>query len=228
MIAVVAAVIVCSIVAYNYSVEQTRQKGLEFGMELERIQDDVRELQETFYSTKVQWEEGDVSDEGLSAFYDNHVLEFGNVISGYDSLEPPEIFDGSVQLLKLSSQAQLESDLAFIEWMRTEDEQSKERSDALLQDALEYEMLGLVEFYSAKTGTLTYDDPDETFTPPRTDIIRKVDTVTEHMLAMCDEKLGVDMDTGDPDGSVSGMVSQEWSDCVAEAEEWRKTHMPQG
>jgi hypothetical protein len=36
--------------------------------------------------------------------------------------------------------------------MRTGDESFKVRSDSQYQQALEYEMIGLVEYYSAKTG----------------------------------------------------------------------------
>jgi hypothetical protein len=36
--------------------------------------------------------------------------------------------------------------------MKTGDESFKVRSDSQYQEALEYEMSGLVEYYSAKTG----------------------------------------------------------------------------
>jgi len=151
-IAVIAIAIVAGIIFYNYSAEQTRQKGFVFGTELEKIQNDVKDLQTQFYSKKAQWEEGSISQEELFQFYEKHVEEFEKIILRYDSLVPPESFESAVDLLKLSSETQLDSDKQYIEWMRTGDDSFKVRSDSQYQQALEYEMNGLVEYYSAKTG----------------------------------------------------------------------------
>lgn len=151
-IAVIAIAIVAGIIFYNYSAEQTRQKGFVFGTELEKIQNDVKDLQTQFYSKKAQWEEGSISQEELFQFYEKHVEEFEKIILRYDSLVPPESFESAVDLLKLSSETQLDSDRQYIEWMRTGDDSFKVRSDSQYQQALEYEMNGLVEYYSAKTG----------------------------------------------------------------------------
>jgi len=152
VILVVVAVIITGIVSYNYSAEQTRQKGFTFGNELEKIQTDVKDLQNQFYSEKAQWEEGSITKDELFQYYEKHVVEFEEIISKYDNLVPPEAFESAVDLLKLSSQTLLDSDKQYIEWMRTGDEAFKVRSDSQYQQALEYEMIGLVEYYSAKTG----------------------------------------------------------------------------
>ncbi len=152
IILAVAVVIIAGIVSYNYSAEQTKQKGFAFGNELEEIQTDVKDLQTQFYSKKAQWEEGTITREELFHHYKKHVEEFEEIISKYDKLVAPESFQSAVDLLKLSSQTQLDSDKQYIEWMRTGDESFKVRSDTQYQQALEYEMTGLVEFYSAKTG----------------------------------------------------------------------------
>ena len=157
ILAVIAAVIIIGIIVYNYSAEQTRQKGFVFGVELEKIQDDVKELQTQFYSKKTQWEEGSISKDELFQFYEKHVKEFEKIIARYDNLGAPESFQSAVDLLKLSSESQLEGDKQFIEWIRTGDDSYKVRSDTQIQQSLEYEMTGLVEYYSAKTGI----DPED-------------------------------------------------------------------
>ena len=151
ILAVVVAII-AGIVSYNYSADQTRQKGFAFGNELEQIQTDVKDLQNLFYSKKAQWEEGTISKDELFEHYEKHVKEFEEIISQYDKLEAPESFQSAVDLLKLSSQTQLDSDKQYIDWMKTGDDSFKVRSDSTYQQALEYEMTGLVEYYSAKTG----------------------------------------------------------------------------
>ena len=151
ILAVVVAII-AGIVSYNYSADQTRQKGFAFGNELEQIQTDVKDLQTLFYSKKAQWEEGAISKDELFKHYEKHVDEFEEIISQYDKLKAPESFQSAVDLLKLSSQTQLDSDKQYIEWMKTGDDSFKVRSDSQYQQALEYEMTGLVEYYSAKTG----------------------------------------------------------------------------
>lgn len=151
-IAIIATAIVAGIILYNYSAEQTRQKGFVFGNDLEKIQDDVKDLQTQFYSKKAQWEEGSITKDELFQFYEKHVEEFEKIILQYDNLVPPETFKPAVDLLKLSSETQLDSDKQYIEWMKTGDESYKVRSDSQYQQSLEYEMTGLVEYYSAKTG----------------------------------------------------------------------------
>jgi len=148
---VVIAIIV-GIVSYNYSAEQTRQKGFVFGNDLEKIQTDVKDLQTKFYSKQEQWEEETITRDELFEYYEKHVENFEKIITRYDDLDTPESFQSAVDLLKLSSQTQLDSDIQYIEWMKTGDDSYKVRSDSQYQQALEYEMTGLVKYYSAKTG----------------------------------------------------------------------------
>ena len=152
IILVIVVAIISGIISYNYSAEQTKQKGFQFGTNLEKIQTEVKELQTQFYSKKTQLEEGGITEEELFEHYEKHVKDFKVTLSQYDTLVAPESFQSAVDLLKLSSQTQLDSDLQYIEWMKTGDESFKIRSDSQYQQALEYEMSGLLEYYSAKTG----------------------------------------------------------------------------
>jgi hypothetical protein len=152
VILVVVVAIVAGIVIYNYSAEQTRQKGFVFGSNLEKIQNEVKDLQTEFYSKKTEWEEGTITKEELFTHYEHHIKKFEEIIDEYDKLVPPESFKPAAELLKLSSETQLDSDKQFIQWVKTGDDSFKIRSDSQFQQALEYEMSGLVEYYSAKTG----------------------------------------------------------------------------
>ena len=220
IIAAVAISIIGAIGAYNYSVDQTKQKGLQFGIELEQIQNDVKDIQTKFYSEKTRWEEGDITKEELFEFYDKHLEEFKKIINRYDGLTPPELFKSSVELLKLSSETQLESDSQYIEWIKTGDEAAKVRSDTQIQESLEYEMLGLVEFYSAKTGVKNYDEPEK-FEPPQTGLKQKVIQVSENMKNQCDEKFRNELGGFDSDE-----IEIEWFNCFNEAEKWKNEHLP--
>ena len=214
-IAGIAIAIIGSIAAYSYSAEQTRQKGLQFGIEMERIQEEVRQLQAEFYSEKIRWEEGGITRDGLLEFYESHTERFGEVIAMYDATRPPELFRSSVELLKISSETQLQSDLQFIEWVRTGDASAKVRSDALFQEAVNYEMQGLVEFYAAKTGVKTYDEPGQ-FEAPRNDMTGAAVQVSERMKERCGAEFRNEAGGFDSDGAEAG-----WNECVAEAERWK-------
>ena len=220
IIATVAILIIGSIGAYNYSVDQTKQKGLQFGIELEQIQNDVKELQTKFYSEKTRWEEGDISKEQLMQYYEEHLDEFEEIISRYDELTPPEMFKSSVELLKISSETQLESDSEFIEWIKTGDESAKIRSDSQFQESLEYEMSGLVEFYSAKTGIKNYDEPEK-FEAPQTGLTQKVIQVAENMKSQCDREFKNESDEFDSDE-----IEVDWFNCINEAKKWKIDHLP--
>jgi len=212
--------IIGSIAAYNYSVEQTKQKGLQFGIELDQIQEDVSQLQIKFYSEKTRWEEGDISKEELLKFYEEHLIEFEELISRYDELAPPELFKSSVELLKISSETQLESDSQFIEWMETGDESAKIRSDTQFQEALEYEMLGLVEFYSAKTGVKNYVE-SEKFEAPQMGLTQKVIQISENMKSQCDKEFRNELGEFGSD-----KIEIDWFNCINEAKKWKVEHLP--
>jgi len=152
IIASVAIIIIGAIAGYNYSVDQTKQKGLRFGNELQQIQEEVKQLQTEFNSKVIQWKEGDLSQEELSEYSKTHVEKLQNVILKYDGLIPPKQFAPSVELFKLSTQTQLDSDKEFIEWIKTNDTSHKIRSDSLIQESFEYEMTALGEFNAAKAG----------------------------------------------------------------------------
>ncbi|NNM02320.1 MAG: hypothetical protein HKP26_01965 [Nitrosopumilus sp.] len=220
IIGIIAVLIIGGIAAYSFSIDQTKQKGLQFGIELEQIQEDVKELQTKFYSEKTKWEEGDITKEELLEFYQKHLQDFEVIISKYDELSPPEIFEGSVDLLKLSSQAQLDSDSEFIKWIETGDESAKVRSDTQIQESLEYEMLGLVEFYSAKTGVKNYDEPEK-FEAPQTGLTQKVIQISENMKNQCDEEFRNELGEFD-----SEQTEIEWFNCTNEAKKWKIEHLP--
>ena len=152
IIVTIAVIIIGAIAGYNYSVEQTKQKGLRFGNELQQIQEEIKQLQTEFNSKITQWEEGDLSQQELSEYSKNHIEKLQKVILKYDDLIPPKQFAPSVELFKLSTQAQLDSDKEFIEWVKTSDDSHNIRSDSLLQESFEYEMMALGEFNAAKSG----------------------------------------------------------------------------
>ena len=216
----VAIVIISSIIAYNYSTDITKQKGLQFGNELSQIENELSDIQGQFYSEKTKWNEGDVSKEELIEFYKNHVNDFREIILKYDELSPPELFESSVALLKISAETQLESDLQFIQWIKTGDESAKIRSDALIQEAYEYQNLGLVEFQTAKVGIKHYVG-GEKFEEPQGVSPQKVVQVAEKMKDQCDDQFR--NGSGEFD---SNQIEIEWFNCNNKAKEWKIEHMP--
>ncbi len=220
IIGIILISIIGAIIIYNYTFEQTKQKGLQFGTELEQIQEEVKELQIKFYSEKVRWEEGDITKEELTKFYEIHEKEFEKTISKYDELSPPDLFKSSVDLLKISSTTQLESDLEFIKWIKTGDQSAKVRSDTQFQESLEYEMLGLVEFYSAKTGIKNYDEPEK-FNAPQSGLTQRVIQISENMKNQCDVEFKNESDEFDSDE-----IEVEWFNCNNKAQKWKIEHLP--
>jgi hypothetical protein len=220
IILAIAILIIGSIIAYNYSTDITKQKGLQFGNELSQIESSISDIQGKFYSEKTKWIEGDISKEELLKFYEMHVNNFRETISKYDGLTPPELFQSSVALLKISAETQLESDLQFIEWVKTGDESAKIRSDTLFQESYEYQNLGLVEFQTAKIGIKHYVG-GEKFEEPQGVSPQKVVQVSEKMKEKCNEQFK--NESGEFD---SNEIEIEWFNCNNKAEEWKIDHLP--
>ena len=219
-IATIAILIIGAIIAYNYSADQTKQKGFQFGNELAQIQQEVAELQTKFYSEKIKWDEGDITKEELLNYYEKHITEFKKVISKYNELSTPELFESSVELFKISSETQLESDIEYIKWIATGDESAKVRSDTQIQEAYEYENLGLVEFQLAKAGIVNFDEAGK-FTPTDNVLKQKVIKISENMKNKCDIEFKNSLGEFDSDG-----IEIEWFNCFNEAEKWKKDHLP--
>jgi len=216
----IAITIIGVIIAYNYSIDTTKQKGLQFGNELSQIENNISDIQGKFYSEKTKWIEGDISKEELLKFYEMHVNNFRETISKYDELTPPDVFQSSVALLKISAETQLESDLQFIEWVKTGDESAKIRSDTLFQESYEYQNLGLVEFQTAKIGIKHYVG-GEKFEEPQGVSPQKVVQVSEKMKEKCNEQFK--NESGEFD---SNEIEIEWFNCNNKAEEWKIDHLP--
>ena len=151
-IGVIAAVIIGGIIGYNYYIDQIKVKGFNFGNELQQIQDDVTKLQNDFSSKTIQFEEGDLTKEEFLEFSNNHVSKMEKIIPRYDELIPPEPFLSSVELFKLSTESQLESDRQFIKWLETGDDSHMIRSDSLIQESFQYELAALSEYKAAQQG----------------------------------------------------------------------------
>ncbi|MFB5624459.1 MAG: hypothetical protein ACE5RP_06060 [Nitrosopumilus sp.] len=219
-IATIGIIIIIAIVAYNYSAEQTKQRGFQFGNELAQIQQDVAELQTKFYSEKIKWDEGDITKEELLKYYEKHVEDFEKIISRYDQLSTPKLFESSVELFKISSETQLKSDIEYIRWISTGDESAKVRSDTQIQEAYEYENLGLIEFQLAKAGIVEFNEEDK-FSPPDNVLKQKVIQISENMKNKCDAEFKNEMNEFDSDE-----IEVEWFNCFNDAEKWKKDHLP--
>lgn len=219
-IVVIVILIIGGIIGYNYSADQTKQKGFQFGNELAQIQQDVTELQIKFYSEKTKWDEGDISRAELLKYYEEHLSEFEQIISRYDKLIPPELFKSSVELFKISSETQLESDVEFIKWITTGDESAKIRSDTQIQEAYEYENLALAEFQSAKKGIKNYDE-SEKFSAPQQGVKQKVIQISENMKNECELEFKNELGEFD-----SKEIEIQWFNCFNEAEKWKNEHLP--
>ena len=137
---------------YFYSAEQGQMRGLEFGNELQTVQEELKVEQADFYSKVSMWEENSVSKEEILKISDVHIVRMNEIIAKYADLQIPDTFSGAVKLFKLSTESQLESDIHLINWIEFGDESGKIRSDELLQQSFEYELAALTSFNEAKKG----------------------------------------------------------------------------
>ena len=152
ILGIIAIVVIGFVIAYYYSAEQTRIRGFTFGNNLQRIQDDLKKIQTDFQSEITVLENGDISKDEFLEYSDAHISKMEELVSRYDALDPPEVFSSSVELFKLSTQSQLESDKEIIRWIQSGDMDAKIRSDSLMEESFGYEMAALAKFNAIKAG----------------------------------------------------------------------------
>jgi hypothetical protein len=147
---VIGIIIISTVIFFVYSNDQAKLRGQMFGNELKGIQDDLKTLTHSLDSKISMYKEGDLSHNDFLDFAQKHEDDMLKIIKRYDTLQIPSGFDSAVELFKLSSETQLESDRQIIEWVRTGNEAAHIRSDALLQESFEYEMAALAEYKLAQ------------------------------------------------------------------------------
>ena len=142
----VGVIIIGMSIFFVYSSEQAKMRGQAFGKAIEFLQEDLRKQTHMFDSKVSMFKRGDIGNDEFLEFAKNHKNEMEKIVLRYDNLQIPKPFMPSMELFKLSAEAQLESDKHMIEWIRTGDDSAHVRSDSLLQQSFEYEQAALYEF----------------------------------------------------------------------------------
>ena len=151
-VVVIGIILVGASIFYFYSAEQAQIRGLNFGNELQYIQDELKNEQSEFYSKVTMWKEESISKEQIMNYANKHLVKMNDIIAKYAELQMPDVFSGSVKLFKLSTETQLESDKHLINWIKNGDKTEKKRAEELLQASFEYEMVALSSFEKAKSN----------------------------------------------------------------------------
>jgi hypothetical protein len=150
--AIIGGVIVVAItILVNYYLDQSKISGQKFGDDLAQIQTDLKNETLSFDSQLKQYNGGQLSKDVMLKITDNHTTNLEKILSRYDQLKAPDTFGPSLQLFKLSSQKELESDQNLRMWIATGDNSTRAKSDQLLQQAFQYEMNALQSYNDAKS-----------------------------------------------------------------------------
>ena len=137
----------------NYNLDQAKISGQSFGDSLAQIQNDLKNETADYDSKILQYQNGKITKQDLLQISDTHIAVLNDTLSKYNNLKPPEPFAPSLELFKLSTQAQFDSDKLLKEWIQTGDNSTKVRSDQLLGQSFYYETRALDSFNKAKTNS---------------------------------------------------------------------------
>jgi hypothetical protein len=143
--------IIVSVIFIDYYLQQTQNAGQRFGDQLSQIQLDLKNETQNLDTHLTQYKAGQISKDQMLSITDNHIVAMQNILPRYDQLKAPELFAPSLQLFKLSTETQIESDNALREWVVTGDNATYAKSDQLLQQSYQYEMNALNSYETAKS-----------------------------------------------------------------------------
>lgn len=153
-IAIAAGVVIIAVViGVSYNLDQANLKGQKFGNDLAIIQSDLKNETALFDSQLTMYEKGQMSRSAMLNLTDGHIARMQDILARYDSLSPPEPFVSSLQLFRMSTQTQIESDKVLRDWVITGDNATRAKSDQLLQESFQYELNALQSFNNAKSGS---------------------------------------------------------------------------
>jgi hypothetical protein len=148
---ITGVIIVAGVIAFNYNLDQARLTGQKFGDDLSLIQSDLKNETQGFDTQLSSYKNGQLSKQQMLNITEHHIGKMQNFLIRYDSLRAPDAFAPSLQLFRLSTQTQLESDKLLREWIQTGSNATRAKSDDLLQQSFQYEMNALQSFKNAKS-----------------------------------------------------------------------------
>ncbi len=153
MAIVAGAIIIGLVIMFNYNLDQAKISGQRFGDSLAQIQNDLKNETADYDAKIIQYQNGNITKQDILQISNTHIAVLSDMLSKYNKLKPPEPFAPSLELFKLSTQAQLDSDKLLKEWIQIGDNSTKVRSDQLLGQAFYYETRALDSFNKAKTNS---------------------------------------------------------------------------
>ncbi len=149
---IIGIVIIVAAIAVSYNLDQSNLKGQRFGDNLALIQSDLNNETKRFDANLTMYEKGQISKNQMLNITVAHLTKMQSILTRYDSLNPPEPFIASLQLFRLSTQSQIDSDNLLKQWIQTGDNSTRTKSDQLLQESFQYEMNALQSYNNAKAG----------------------------------------------------------------------------
>jgi hypothetical protein len=149
---VIGISIIVAVIVFYYNLDQAKLTGQKFGDDLAQIQTDLNNETQYVNSTLGMYEKGELSKSQMLNIMDNHLGKMQNILTRYDNLRPPGAFAPSLELFRLSTQTQLESDKLLREWIQTGDNATRAKSDELLDQSVQYELNALQSYNNAKSN----------------------------------------------------------------------------
>ena len=149
---IIGVAVILAAIGVSYNLDLANLKGQKFGNDLALIQQDLHNETASFDSDLTMYEKGQISKDQMLNLTDAHLANMQGILTRYDSLSPPEPFAASLQLFRLSTQTQIDSDNLLKQWVQTGDNATRAKSDQMLQESFQYEMNGLQSYNRAKAG----------------------------------------------------------------------------
>ena len=153
MVIVAGAIIIVGVIILNYNLDQAKISGQSFGDSLSQIQNDLKNETADYDAKIVLYQNGNITKQNILQISDAHIAILSETLLKYNKLKPPEPFAPSLELFRLSTQTQLDSDKLLKQWIETGDNSTKVRSDQLLVQSFSYETKALDSFNKAKTNS---------------------------------------------------------------------------
>ncbi|HET6457931.1 MAG TPA: hypothetical protein VFG24_03520 [Nitrosopumilaceae archaeon] len=153
MAVVAGAIIIGIVIMLNYNLDQAKISGQSFGDSLAQIQNDLKNETANYDAKITLYQNGNITKQDILQISDAHIAVLIETLSKYNKIKPPEPFAPSLELFRLSTQAQLDSDKLLKQWIQTGDNSTKIRSDQLLGQSFYYETRALDSFNKAKTNS---------------------------------------------------------------------------
>ena len=153
LVIIIGGAIIAATIGISFMLVTQATNSDNYVRTIQSISDQSRALTHTYENSFAKWRAGEIGTEEMLRVTDIQLENLEGLVTKLKNTEPPEKFRLAHELSILSLNQELQSDMHIRNYIETGNDDEYQRSEELLQKALDYETQAFEEFSRASKNT---------------------------------------------------------------------------